>query len=58
MEEILQLWNSLLRSSKMKFKSAVMAFTMENYFRQPVAVLPVAKSVNLSFMLEFQSDVI
>ena len=58
MEEILDLFNSLLRSSKMKFKFAVMAFTMENYFRQPVAAYLFTKSVNLSFVLGFQSDVI
>ena len=42
----------------MKLKSAVKAFTMGNYFCQPVVVYLFVKSLNLSFMLEFQSDVI
>ena len=58
MEVILELCNSLLRSSKIKLKSAVKAFTMGIYFLQIVAVYLFAKSLNLSFMLEFQSDVI
>ena len=55
---ILELCNSLLRSSKMKLKSVVKAFTIGNYFCQPVVVYLFAKSLNLSFTLEFQSDVI
>ena len=39
-------------------KRAVSDFTPGNYSRQPVAVYLSVKSVNLSFMLEFKSDVI
>ena len=53
-----ELCNSLLRSSKMNLKSAVKDFTMGNYFCQPVVVYMFVKSLNLYFMLEFQSDVI
>ena len=37
---------------------AVSAFTTGNYSRQPAAVYLFVKSANLSFMLEFKSDVI
>ena len=37
---------------------AVGALTMGNYPRQPVTVYLFVKSVNLSFRLEFKSDVI
>ena len=42
----------------MKLKSAVKAFTMGSCFPQLVVVYLFLKSLNLSFMLEFQSDVI
>ena len=38
--------------------STVSAFTTRNYPRQSVDVNQFAKSVNLSFMLVFESDVI
>ena len=58
MEVILELCNSLLKSSKMKLRSAVKAFTMGNYFPQLVSVYLFEKPLNLSFILAFQSDVI